>query len=106
MADDDDADLFDYAHARPSDPATSHEAVPVNLSEQAWRVLQAYKCDRPLLDHDASRLVGHDCHQRCSDLRAVGFIERTGERAMTPSRKAGYVCRITPAGWSYLRGRE
>jgi hypothetical protein len=40
MADDDDADLFDYAHARPSDPATSHEAVPVNLSEQAWRVLK------------------------------------------------------------------
>lgn len=105
-----DPDLFDWMHARASDPATSHEAAAsINITAQALRVLRAYhQTDRALLDHDAYRLVGLGgnrlCHQRCSDLRAKGLIERTGERAMTPSGKSGYVCRITPAGRIFLTG--
>jgi hypothetical protein len=103
-------DLFDWAHARASDPSTSHEAAASTpVTAQALRVLRAYhEHDRALLDHDAYRLVGlggnRFCHQRCSDLRTKGLIERTGERAMTPSGKSGYVCRITPAGRRFLTG--
>lgn len=104
-------DLFTHAHthARSRDPATSHEAAAsVDITAQALRVLRAYLCDRPLLDHDAYRLAGFTenrfCHQRCSDLRQAGYIERTGERGRTPSGKSGYLCRITPAGRKYLEG--
>lgn len=106
-------DLFDWAHARSSDPATSHEAATsINITAQALRVLRAYhEHDRALLDHDAYRLVGLDddgkraAHQRCSDLRRLKLIERTGDRATTPLGKSGYVCRITAAGRSFLTGR-
>jgi hypothetical protein len=103
-------DLFDWAHARATDPATSHEAAAsIDLSGQALRVLRAYhETDRALLDHDAYRLVGLGgnrlCHQRCSDLRAKGLIARTGDRAETPSGKSGYLCRITRAGRIFLTG--
>lgn len=100
-----------YPHARASDPETSHEAAAsINISAQAWTVLQAYKTGRALLDHDAYKLVGLGsnrlCHQRCSDLRSANLIERTGERGETPSGKSGYLCRITPLGLAYvMRGR-
>jgi hypothetical protein len=102
-------DLFDtFPHARLTDPLTSHEAIPVNLSLQAFRVLRAYiLVPYPLLDHDVGHLVGiPDGHQRCSDLRKAGYIERTGERRRTPSGAAGYTCRITPAGRAYLRAED
>jgi len=103
---DDDDDLF--SHARRSDPATSHEAVPKNISAQALRVLWGYRDGDAILDHAAYTRVGMDktssrlAHQRCSDLRRAGHIERTGERGRTPSGKAGYLCRITPTGLDYL----
>lgn len=107
MPRDDEPNLFDYAHARASDPPTSHEAVPTNITAQALRVLRAYACDRPLTDHDAYLLAGFPPNardgQRCSDLRVTGLIERTGERGRTPSGKSGYLCRITLAGWNYLK---
>jgi hypothetical protein len=95
-------------HARADDPATSHEAAEtIDVSAQAFRVLTSYVSGRPLLDHDAYRIAGFPAgrtsHQRCSDLRDAGFIERTGERARTPSGKAGYLCRITPRGLAYWR---
>jgi hypothetical protein len=99
MSDDDD-DLFSY-HARSSDPDTSHEAVPHNISQQAWRVLHAYRSGLALLDEHAYELVGMDGHQRCSDLRRWKFIERCG-RGRTAKGKAGYLCRITPAGHAFL----
>lgn len=99
-------DLFDYAHARRGDADTSHEAVPVNITAQARRVLHSYRCNRPLTDHDAYRLAGFApgriTHQRCSDLRFRGMIELTGERGITPSGKSARLSRITTAGWSYL----
>jgi hypothetical protein len=100
-------DLFTWSHARASDPATSHEAVPVNITEQARRILCSYRDDDALLDFDAYRLAGFGPYardgQRCSDLRRAGFIERIGERAQTPSGKFGHLCRITPAGHDYLK---
>jgi|SRR4051812_18780999 hypothetical protein len=104
-------DLFDWAHARASDPLTSHEAVPVNITAQALRILRAYyEHDRAILDNDAYRLAGLESSraksQRCSDLRKVGFIERTGERGQTPSGHSGYLCRITPEGRAFLTGRR
>lgn len=92
-------------HARSTDPATSHDAVPDNISAQAWRVLHAYKFGRALTDHDAYRLVGLPdklARQRCSDLRRWKMIERTGERGRTPSGKSGYLCKITAHGTRWL----
>jgi hypothetical protein len=105
-------DLFAWAHARASDPATSHAAAAsIDITGQALRVLVAYhEHPRALLDHDAYRLVGLDdsgkraAHQRCSDLRRLKLIERTGDRAMTPMGKSGYVCRITALGRRFLTG--
>lgn len=109
----DDDDLFGFEpHARRGDPSTSHEAVPKNISKQALRVLFAYEDGDDLLDHTAYRRVGMDranarlAHQRCSDLRFANLIVRTGARALTPSGKSGYLCRITPAGHAYLEAHR
>jgi hypothetical protein len=101
-------DLFDWVpRARPTDPATSHEAVAdINITQQCYLILRAYACGLALTDHDAYRLAGFPptlARQRCSDLRHAGFIERTGDRGATPSGKAAFLCRITQAGLDYLK---
>jgi hypothetical protein len=112
MNDDDDDDLFSGTiwHARRSDPDTSYDAVPKDITAQALRVLRSYRTGRPLLDVDAYELAGFGPTardgQRCSDLRDCGFIARTGERAKTPSGKAGHLCKITLAGLAYLEAHE
>lgn len=103
--------LFEQvSHARNTDPATSHEAIPDNLTMQALVILRAYRNGKPMIDHDAYALAGFGPNardgQRCSDLRQHGYIERTGERGLTPSGKAGYLCRITDAGLAYLARME
>lgn len=103
-------DLFDTLHARPTDPSTSHEAADsIDITRQCYLILRSYRTGQPLLDHDAYRLAGFPstlARQRCSDLRVAGFIERTGDRAQTPSGKAGFLCRITETGLDYLRKRH
>ena len=100
--------LYGWSHARNSDPATSHAAVPRNITAQAFRVLHAYASGEAMLDHTAYRLVGLDddgnrlAHQRCTDLRTAKFIERTGKRGITPSGNKGDLCRITQRGLNYL----
>ena len=101
---------FAGPHARRTDPLTSHEAAEsIDVTAQGFKVLRQYSW-RDLLDYDAYRLAGfpqYACNgQRCSDLRHAGFIERTGERAQTPTGRFGYICRITPAGREYLRDKE
>jgi hypothetical protein len=104
------SNVFKFPHARRRDPATSHAAAgSIDISAQAWKVLQAYKTGRAMLDHDAYKLVGiaeedqkRFAHQRCSDLRAARLIERTGDRGITPSGKAGYLCRITEEGKNFI----
>ena len=97
-------------HSRTSDPQTSRDAAEaVNITRQAKVILSAYKTGLSLLDVDAYRRAGfapHACDgQRCSDLRSAGLIERTGAKALTPSGKYGYLCRITEQGLEYLRTR-
>jgi hypothetical protein len=95
-------------HARRYDPDTSRDtARRIRILSQATTVLKAYAITgRELLDHDAYRLagfpVGRTSHQRCSDLRAWGYIERTGKRGLTPSGHTGHLCRITELGIRYL----
>jgi len=104
------SNVFPWPHARRTDPQTSKDtAARIDISAQAWRVLQAYKTGRALLDHDAYKLVGiaeenqkRFAHQRCSDLRANGLIERTGDRGVTPSGNTGYLCRITQEGKNFI----
>jgi hypothetical protein len=104
------SNIYPWPHARRTDPQTSHDAVRrVDISAQAWRVLQAYKDGRLLLDHDAYRIVGlvpegqkRFAHQRCSDLRDAGLIERTGSRGITPSGNTGHLCRITQEGRNFI----
>ena len=100
------SNVFPWPHARPTDPDTSHRAVPVNITDQAWKILQVYKSGRELLDHDAYELAGYGPNardgQRCSDLREAGLIARTGNRGITPSGKAGHLCRITEDGKNYI----
>ena len=100
-------DLFDWPHARGSDPHTSHEAAAsVDITRQATLILRSYADGRALLDVEAYRRAGfppHACDgQRCSDLRKVGLIIRTGDRSRTPSGKSGYLCQITRAGIAFL----
>lgn len=98
-----------HRRARATDPDTSHEAAEaVDVTYQCWLVLRVYQTGWALLDHDAYRLAGltvaiNGARQRCSDLRQEGLIARTGDRARTPSGRAGYLCRITPRGLDYLK---
>jgi hypothetical protein len=104
----DEPDLFGWPeHARRYDPDTSKEtARRIALWSQCIRVLRAYGSGRELIDHDAYRIAGfppgRTSHQRCSDLRDLQLIERTGARGRTPSGHSGYLCRITGKGMAYL----
>lgn len=103
MSDDED-DLF---HARRHDPDTSKDtARRVKIRSQALIVLRAYASGRELIDHDAYRLAGfapgRTSHQRCSDLRYWGWIERIKDRGATPYGSSAYKSRITPKGMRVL----
>jgi hypothetical protein len=95
---------------RGGDPDTSFTAAAsVDVSASALKVLRIY--GRPtvdtILDYDAYQLaftnLASGIGARCADLRRNGLIERTGEKAKTPSGRAGYLCRITEKGRAYLR---
>lgn len=88
--------------ARNTDPDTSHEAIPRDITRQCIIVLRAYTDGRSYLDEEAYREVGLIGHQRCTDLRTAGYIERDG-RKMTPFGKAAYTCRITTNGRDFLK---
>lgn len=102
--------IFKFPHARRKDPSTSQAAAgKVDVSAQAWKVLQAYKNGEMLLDHEAYKRVGlaeenqkRFAHQRCSDLRRAGLIEPTGDRGITPSGNTGNLCRITMEGRYFI----
>jgi hypothetical protein len=99
-------------HARRYDPDTAQEtARRIKLLSQAVTVLKAYAITgRELTDHDAYRLAGfppgRTSHQRCSDLRYLGYIARTGKRGLTPSGHSAWTCRITEVGIRFLMKLE
>lgn len=88
-------------HARSSDPETSHDAARRASYGDRFRVLGSYSRGAALTDHEAYQAAGLDwrgSRQRCSDLRALGWIAPTGETRSTPSGRSAAVCAITPAG--------
>ena len=89
-------------YARNTDPDTSHAAVPHDTTAQARQVLRAYANGDLLLDEVAYERVGLTGHQRCTDLRRDGLIQRI-DRATTKLGKRGYRCRITFAGRLFLK---
>lgn len=99
-------------HARRYDPDTSKEtARRIRILSQARKVLKVYAVTgRELLDHEAYRLAGFPAgrtsHQRCSDLRTWGYIERVGKRGLTPSGHTGHLSAITELGIRYLMSLE
>lgn len=100
-------DVRPISHARAADPATSREAAQrVNITEQAARILDAYRAG-PVIDEAAYARARFPPEardgQRCSDLRQAGLIARTGERAKTSSGRKAYVCALTEAGREALR---
>lgn len=100
-------------HARAGDPETSHEAaakVERKISKTCAQILRAYASGLAITDHEAYRRVGLDnggrfTHQRCSDLRSGGYIERLKDRGLTPSGNSAFLSRITPKGKQFLRLR-
>jgi hypothetical protein len=95
--------------ARTNDPDTSKEAARrTDVNAQALAVLRVYARGRPIMDIEAYELAGllensrSGIGARCSDLRDKKFIERTGERGITPSGSSAHKCRITDAGMRYI----
>ena len=54
---------------------------------------------------EASKVSREAMHPRLSELRALGYVEATGERRRNPSGKSAAVLRLTDLGLAYL-GKE
>ena len=98
--------------ARPTDPSTSHDAIPDNVDELWLRTLQVFEDGKALMAWQVEALgipgVGH---QRVSDLgeKKMGCIAPTGEKGPTPAGKTAEYHRITEVGldWlDYMSGRK
>jgi hypothetical protein len=105
----DDLTIFDIPLARATDPETSQRGaadVRIRAMSQKHVLLGAYIAagDEGLTDDQAgrySRLSDNPrCGywKRCSELRAVGLIERTGRVGMSDTGNDADICSITPAG--------
>lgn len=100
--------MTDYREMFPDLPRRQEPDTPeatarrMHLRSQCLTVLRAYSSGRELIDHDAYRLAGfppgRTSHQRCADLRVLGWIERTGARGKTPSGHSAWMSRITELG--------
>jgi hypothetical protein len=93
--------------ARTTDPETSHKAADRNAprrTSQAMRILSAY-LEGPQTDEQASTIAKiPGGWKRCSDLRRLGYIEPTGETAVTSYGSEANVCRITALGRTVANG--
>ena len=52
---------------------------------------------------EASKVSREAMHPRLSELRALGYVEPTGERRRNPSGKSAAILRLTDRGIAYLR---
>lgn len=104
-----DQDLWSVKHARSNDPDTSKQAACENKlyrNELMRSLLMAFLAagQTGFTDEEAGeRVVGllnRSWWKRCSDLRAVGFIEPTGEKRRTSQGSLARVSRITKSGCS------
>lgn len=106
MANFDDLPLF-----RNVDPETSRKgakAVKPRRQSQAMLLLAEYQ-NQPLTDEEAGISSGlaakpKCCYwKRCSELRAMGLIEDTGDTRPSTAGSAMMVCRITSEGLEALK---
>jgi hypothetical protein len=100
---------------------TSHDAAAAAAYQQRWKVLATYAAGvasdytgatyyvagPAQTDHAAYAAAGLDMvatagRQRCSDLRHLGYIVRTGEKGTTPAGRSAHLCAITEAGLDAL----
>jgi hypothetical protein len=106
---------------RTVDPETSQKAaadVTMRRGSQAFALLETYNRYRihGLSDEQAGErtewkgmnmYVLRVCYwKRCSDLRAKGFIEPTGETAVGYAGSEQMICRITAEGMEALRANQ
>jgi hypothetical protein len=103
-------DLFDWAHARATDPPASHAAAAsVKISEQCLLILRSYRFGRAITDHQAYEMAGFStgrlAHQRCSDLRTAQFIVRIKGMGLSPTGNPAHLSVITAAGFELLAFR-
>lgn len=91
---------------RTHDPNTSRQApTSSKRMNMAYRLLEVY-CLNDVTDEEAVELaVGHPLtmheeglRRRCSDLRALGWIEPTGDTRANASGRKRIICAITDAG--------
>lgn len=108
-------DMFTQGH-RDHDPITSVMAdanVQTRAGSQKWTLLVFYTQagEQGLTDEEAGirsglKDKGANYWRRCSDLRALGLIEPTGEKRISTMRELRMVCRITAAGRAVLEGAQ
>jgi len=90
---------------REHDPITSVMAganVTRRAPSQKWTLLICY-ANAELTDEEAGirsglKVRGANYWRRCSDLRALGFIESTGRKRLSTMNELRMVCRITELG--------
>ena len=102
----DDLPLF-----RSADPVTSRQGAKDVLprrDSQQGQLLAVYRNQPGLTDEEAGQLSGlaakpKCCYwKRCSELRAKGLIEDTGDTRFSSAGSAMRVCRITQRGAELL----
>lgn len=92
--------LFDaQIPARATDPDTSKAAAKLGHSKRQsarYSLALAYALNGPLTDEEAARLagLGQGAWKRCSELRASGMIDDTGERRVGSAGAEVMVCRM------------
>ncbi|QIG58259.1 helix-turn-helix DNA-binding domain protein [Gordonia phage Skog] len=106
------------AHARTTDPISSHLSAPDTSTRLAhrWRLLLAYDIGASLTDEEAARIAGFEpgdgMWKRCSDLRRDGLIAPVVIGPGLPVLVIGsrgrpvQVCRITEAGERAIDGLD
>ena len=108
-------DLLMQMH-RDHDPVTSVMAaanVTCRARSQKWLLLVCYTQagEQGLTDEEAGirsglKDRGANYWRRCSDLRAMGLIQPTGEKRISTMGELRMVCRITAAGRAVLEGAQ
>ena len=99
---------------RTDDPETSKkggESIVVRAGSQRHTLLRTYSMfpNIGLIDEEAGEISGLSvnprcCYwKRCSELRAAGYIQPTGEEKNAKTGNAQMICVITPAGLEVLK---
>lgn len=99
---------------RNTDPITSalgaKDVKPRRMSQRDLLLAAYVNADAGLTDEDAGYATGlaqkpKCCYwKRCSELRALGFIEPTGQMRLSSANSFQMVCAITAAGRAEIAG--